>query len=93
MPVEDPRQCIGQCAETTTCRRQIIPENHLKVYIANYEFNLRNLQIATVVYTSGGSCGLLWGTEHPLMTSLKIESKASYQLTACTTAWIARIAS
>ncbi|XP_064398797.1 leishmanolysin-like peptidase [Halichondria panicea] len=30
MPVEDPRQCIGQCAETTTCRRQITPENHLK---------------------------------------------------------------
>ena len=31
MPVEDPRQCIGQCAEAPVCGRQTIPENHLKV--------------------------------------------------------------
>ncbi len=45
-PVEDPRQCIGQCAETPVCGDHPsirIPENHLKVYIAN-EFNLRNLK-------------------------------------------------
>ncbi len=30
-PVEDPRQCIGQCAETPECGLVPIPENHLKV--------------------------------------------------------------
>ncbi len=31
LPVEDPRQCIGQCAETPVCGLVPIPENHLKV--------------------------------------------------------------
>ncbi|XP_064398693.1 leishmanolysin-like peptidase isoform X2 [Halichondria panicea] len=29
-PVEDPRQCIGQCAETPVCHLVPIPEDHLK---------------------------------------------------------------
>ncbi len=47
MPVEDPRQCIGQCAEAPVCGRQTIPENHLKVQLmksVHNLFNLRNLQ-------------------------------------------------